>query len=554
MSQHVRFWAVACLLALLISGCAKKEKKETATVVTTPVAPAQQPPAAVAVRPPDVIVVPAPAADGPQVGAGAQPAAANPNPAAAAPPPAVVEAAPVVNAAVAGAPANDLKYRFKPGERYIYAVTITADLPDSIDTYKGQIELAVKSADDNHFTMVPSANLPKDSKLKKPVQQPIGPPRIRGPTFPTMPPPREWTLDTYGKVLKATGEQPLSLLLGDAALLTIEPLPRDGAVRWQAGGDTLIREGKADQGGGSPFAPGGFWPRMPTPPGIGGPGGLPPAAPAPARNDTVTTAREATTYQITDSKNGLVHIKKDYDLKMLTATPNAPPRLQMQGAADLVFDLQAGVMKSCAYQPVITVSLENIQVRVPMTVSYRLLDAKEMATLKKEEQDRQAAAEKSRQDQIAAAAAGEDTAFAGQATQLPRRRMVQPGKAMLGVDYRNGSWEAEPCLAGVSPVYDEKAPPPGYGAQRVLAKPGYAVGAVNVRTKRFVSAIQLVFMKLGTDGQLDPKDSYTSAWLGHEKVGTTETKLGGDGRLVIGVSCQQGAIVNSMALVMDKKK
>ena len=32
-------------------------------------------------------------------------------------------------------------------------------------------------------------------------------------------------------------------------------------------------------------------------------------------------------------------------------------------------------------------------------------------------------------------------------------------------------------------------------AQRVMAKPGYAVGGMTVRTKRYVNAVQVVFMK-----------------------------------------------------------
>lgn len=552
MSTCLRLCALASVLALLASGCAKKaDKRESATLVTTPVAandpapqgtPVNPEPAA---RPPDVVVVPAAAAG-----------AADPQPVATP----VVAVSAVAAAPVAG-PVNlsDLKYRFKAGERYVYAVTIVADRPDAIETFKGQIELAVKSVSGNEFTMVPTTSLPKEVKQKQAAPRRIGPPSFGPPHFTgtSIQPQRAFTVNAHGKVMKMTGETPLSYMLGDAALLMIEPLSPDGAVRWDVADETFIRETKEQQG--TPF-PRFMPPRAPRFPGPGGPGGLPaPAAPAP-KDGTVTTAKESIIYQVTDAKDGVVRIKKTYDLKMLTSDPNATPRLQMQGTGDLVFDVQAGVMKSCDYKPVITVSLENVQVKVPVTVSYNLLSAAETAALNKEREQREAELKKQAQERLAklkegqqaAAAIGEDTQFVGEPNTLPKQRSAQAGKPMIGVDYREGQWAGEPSLARIFPIYEEKAHQ-GAGYTRVLAKPGYAVGAVNVRTKKYVNAIQLVFMKLTPNGRLDPKDSYTSAWLGQEKVGTKETKLGGDGRLVIGVSCQQVAVIDAMALVMEKK-
>jgi hypothetical protein len=144
---------------------------------------------------------------------------------------------------------------------------------------------------------------------------------------------------------------------------------------------------------------------------------------------------------------------------------------------------------------------------------------------------------------------GEDTEFVGDTTGGGNFRYAEAGKAVLGVDYWSGEWDKEPCLANVIPVYDQKQPVEG--TQRLMAKAGYAIGGMTVRTKRFVNAVRIVFMKLTPDGKLDPKDSYTSNWLGHEKVGLNEVKLGGDGRLVIGLNCKKGAILNALALVMD---
>lgn len=77
------------------------------------------------------------------------------------------------------------------------------------------------------------------------------------------------------------------------------------------------------------------------------------------------------------------------------------------------------------------------------------------------------------------------------------------------------------------------------------------MGGMTVRSKTFVNAVQLIFMKIKADGSLDPADNYTSEWLGVEVNGAKETKLGGTGRAVIGIHCKQGAILNSVGLVLD---
>ena len=52
----------------------------------------------------------------------------------------------------------------------------------------------------------------------------------------------------------------------------------------------------------------------------------------------------------------------------------------------------------------------------------------------------------------------------------------------------------------------------------VVARPGYAVGAINTRTGLLLDAFQFVFMRF-QDGKLDPSDSYASSWLGDPRGG-----------------------------------
>jgi hypothetical protein len=84
---------------------------------------------------------------------------------------------------------------------------------------------------------------------------------------------------------------------------------------------------------------------------------------------------------------------------------------------------------------------------------------------------------------------------------------------------------------------------------RIVARPGYAVGAINTRTGLLLDAFQLVFMKL-KDGQLDPQNSYTSDWLGDPRGGV-DGYATGDGNLVVGIHGRStGREVNMLGLVV----
>jgi hypothetical protein len=145
---------------------------------------------------------------------------------------------------------------------------------------------------------------------------------------------------------------------------------------------------------------------------------------------------------------------------------------------------------------------------------------------------------------------GQDTPFAGDSTGGGSFRYVEPNGLLLGLDYRVAEWEGEKALGGVVPVFTRDQPV-SPACLRVLAKEGYAVGGAKVRSKRFVDAVQLVFMRVKPDGRLDPADSYTSEWFGDAGDQPLKT-LAGDGTRVNGIHCRQGAILNGLALVVDK--
>lgn len=145
---------------------------------------------------------------------------------------------------------------------------------------------------------------------------------------------------------------------------------------------------------------------------------------------------------------------------------------------------------------------------------------------------------------------GHDTKFVGDTTGGAAFRTLDPNLPLLGVEYRVGAWDNEQCIGQLVPVFS--ADQEVTYEPRIIAKDGYAVGGMNVFTKRFVNAVQLVFMKIKPDGSLDPKDSYEGEWFGYPPEEVDPVLLGGDGRRVIGLHVKQGAILNGFALVMDK--
>ncbi len=83
----------------------------------------------------------------------------------------------------------------------------------------------------------------------------------------------------------------------------------------------------------------------------------------------------------------------------------------------------------------------------------------------------------------------------------------------------------------------------------VIAKEGYAVGAISVRSGEWIDAMRVVFMRI-RGKRLDPSDSYESPWYGGSGGG--ETKLGGDGSPVVGVFGASGDNIDSIGLNLEK--
>lgn len=122
------------------------------------------------------------------------------------------------------------------------------------------------------------------------------------------------------------------------------------------------------------------------------------------------------------------------------------------------------------------------------------------------------------------------------------------GQTLLGFRYTMGSWAGEPAVQFLQPIYDHP-PAPGVGTA-IVAKEGYAVGGLKIDAPKYVSAVQIIFQRIKPDGQLDPKDSYTSDWIGKPSGKETPTVDGG-GKKVIGIYGRRGAIIDALGLVFE---
>jgi hypothetical protein len=145
---------------------------------------------------------------------------------------------------------------------------------------------------------------------------------------------------------------------------------------------------------------------------------------------------------------------------------------------------------------------------------------------------------------------GEDVPALPAAPGLAPFRYVDPDGRLLGLDYLVGDWENRKTLWRLAPVY--RADQPKQHAGRSIARKGYAVAGAEVNADKYVFGIRLLFCRVKADGTFDKKDSYAGEWIGTPAEGKAPT-LVNDGRRVLGIHFQQGAVVDRFALVAEDK-
>jgi hypothetical protein len=131
-------------------------------------------------------------------------------------------------------------------------------------------------------------------------------------------------------------------------------------------------------------------------------------------------------------------------------------------------------------------------------------------------------------------------------------RFVDPEGRLLGLDYYMGNWDNRQVVGGLTPVFS--ADQPKQHTARSIAKKGYAVAGAELNLDKYVCGIRLLFQRVKADGSFDPKDAYAGAWIGVPPAKGEPTKLVNDGRRVLGIHLQRGAIVDRFALVAEGEK
>lgn len=127
-------------------------------------------------------------------------------------------------------------------------------------------------------------------------------------------------------------------------------------------------------------------------------------------------------------------------------------------------------------------------------------------------------------------------------------KQVRDGKHLLGFIHRNGQWQNQNCIAGVSAQWSEKDIT--FGQDRTFAKPGYAVGGLNLEAQQHVTAMQVVFMKINDDGSLNPADQYTSEWIGFPTEKNVKSIIS-DGKKVVGFYGRRQLVMDAIGLIVE---
>jgi len=264
-----------------------------------------------------------------------------------------------------------LRYGFQAGKEYSYDVKIVADTDDSEETREGVISYRVLSATDEQGVVKQSGVLAAKSKPKPRPGGLIGPPRLGG--FPRFggPPrfvtgPEGVTLDRRGKMLVSRELTHLPFLLGDVEVLVFEEFPSEARAQWSNQHDIVVQERTS-----GPF------PFMFGPPG--------------ATSSTQRTAKERLEYAVLDVQGDSVRLRKKYSLRT-GDEGGAAPRFDMSGTGDFTFDVKEGMIAAMAMKYEIRVNEPNVTLRVPVSLTYRLLTPDELAEHRKRAEEARAKA------------------------------------------------------------------------------------------------------------------------------------------------------------------
>jgi HEAT repeat protein len=265
------------------------------------------------------------------------------------------------------------------------------DTGTSVVTLDGSSIYTVKSSDQDGSSLVHRGWL---VRRINPTERAAGPrPEVHMPGSPTT---TEIEIDSKGDVQIANESMPVPLL-GDLAMLVIEPFP-DGVVdHWDLERKIALNEIHTTGGGaaplrfGKPFVPGRareprLQPNARARAGsrLGGRAARSPRArTAPARtsvqvNVVTHPAQERRDYALGPQSLEKISISKKYELKTDEKVGNEPTLL-MTGEGTLTFDIKRGVPVTFDFQAKVSHKTPHVTIRIPITVACRLVEGEERA-------------------------------------------------------------------------------------------------------------------------------------------------------------------------------
>lgn len=130
------------------------------------------------------------------------------------------------------------------------------------------------------------------------------------------------------------------------------------------------------------------------------------------------------------------------------------------------------------------------------------------------------------------------------------REPAPAGAVLVGFEVGYGKFVRYRVVDSLRPIFrnkEQELPGVLHGRQgqpmeKIIAKPGYAVGGIHARTSLMIVGFSVTFMRVNGD-KLDPSDSYESAWIGGSEFnGPQDGAVASDGRLVVGVVGRQGRL------------
>jgi len=421
-----------------------------------------------------------------------------------------------------------LRYGFQPGRKYVYEVKIIADFGDVKETREGLSIYEVKSASDQQIKLVHSGSLAA-RRARRDGQPVITFPSIRNPFFWTgnvTAREGELTIDAHGEVVESQHLTPLPYMLGDFQVLVIEPLPDTTKTNWEKKREVTITEKEPSAFPPVPFGP--FGSRE--------------------REGVNRSASETISYAIVGSDAQVTRIKRTYALRTDDQV-GGKPRLALTGEGERSFDLEQGVPKSELMKYTVNVNEEGQSATIPLTVDYRLLGPQETAERLKEIEEKKAALPRSHKVDNASVPITESQLGGGPTGGIPFRFLDPEGRPVIGVRYQLGSWSGEKVIGHLEPLYTRDPVPAPW--LTILAREGYALGAIQVDGARHVNAVRLAFMRLEGD-DLDLNDKYTTDWIG-TRTDATPKSIFGSGSRVLGLCGRRAAVLDAVGLVFEAK-